>query len=176
VNNEELTEQLNRFRKGEEAAFREIYEELKIPVYTITYRILYDRILSEDVMQEIFLKLSQTPPPTSVKKPRAWIFKMTRNLAIDYKRKIRDNSVLSEELEESGEALEPTIHTRIDLEQAMQRLKENEREIISLRLNAELKFKDIAEILQMPLGTVLWRYQQSIGKLRILLSERVNEE
>lgn len=170
LDNQALTDQLEKFRQGDQEAFRKIYTELKTPVYTIIYRILYDKILSEDVVQEIFLKLSQTPPPPKVKKPRAWIFQMSRNLAIDYKRKTRETTTFIEETQTANVAIEDSVSTRVDVEKALQHLSESEREIVTLRLNAELKFKDIAELTETPLGTVLWKYRQSIKQLRTLLA------
>lgn len=170
LDNQELIDQLERFRKGNQEAFQAIYNELKTPIYTIIYRILYDRILVEDVMQEIFLKISQTPPPSNVKKPRAWIFQMSRNLAIDYKRKIKETAPYIEETQSANVMIEQSVSTRIDVEKALQHLSDSEREIVTLRLNAELKFKDIAELTDTPLGTVLWKYRQSIKQLRTLLA------
>lgn len=175
VENQELNVQLEKFRNGSEEAFREIYEELKTPVYTIIYRILYDRLMAEDVMQEVFLKISQTPPPSKVKKSRAWIFQVSRNLAIDYKRKERETKLLSEETEATSFSLENTVNTRVDVESALKVLPEEEREIVTLRLNAELKFKDIAELLKTPLGTVLWRYRKAISQMQKELTGRENE-
>lgn len=170
MNNDELNVQLKKFREGKDEAFHEIYHELKKPIYTIIYRVLYDKALAEDVMQELFLKLSQTPPTSKVDKPRAWIFKMAHNLAIDHKRKVRNNHLIIEEIEDANITLEHKVSTRIDVEKAIQQLNASEREIITLRLNAELKFKDIAHITNMPLGTVLWKYRQSIEKLRTFLA------
>lgn len=109
MDNRELKLHLEEFRSGNSTAFFEFYEELKTPVYTIIYRILYDKMMSEDVMQEIFLRLYKTPPPTHIKNLRAWIFRMARNLAIDCKRKIRESETLPHDKESSAYALENTV-------------------------------------------------------------------
>lgn len=172
MDNKELIDQLTLFRKGNEEAFNAIYRELKVPVYTIIYRITYDVPLSEDIMQELFFKLSQTSPPSTVKKPRAWIFKMARNLAIDYKRKYRDTTEYIDEAIPDGYSIEGDATIRLDIENALRELEEYERDIVTLRLNAELKFKDIAELVDEPLGTVLWRYRKAIKKVKESLQER----
>ena len=161
---------LNEFENGDIDAFLKIYEELKIPVYTIIYRILYDHMMSEDVMQDIFLRIFKTPPSPHIKKPRAWIFQMARNLAIDCKRKIRESEPLSHKTDSNDYSLETIVSTRMDIELAIKQLSIEDREIVTLHLNGGLKFREIAELTNKPLGTVLWRYQKSINKLRVILS------
>lgn len=176
MNNKELIDQLILFRKGNEEAFNTIYKELRIPVYTIAYRITYDIPLSEDIVQEIFFKLSQTLPPPNVLKPRAWIFKMARNLALDCKRKYRDNIEFHEESTPHTHSVEKDSAIRVDVEKAINQLDSHEREIVTLRLNAEMKFKDIAELIDQPLGTVLWRYRKAIKKVKESLEGRSGYE
>lgn len=53
----------------------------------------------------------------------------------------------------------------------MQALSPEELELVHLKLMAELKFKEIAELLDMPQGTVSWKYQQAMKKLREALQD-----
>lgn len=161
---------LKEFRNGDMDAFFEIYEELKIPIYTIIYRILYDHMRSEDVMQDIFVLLFKTPPSFHIKNPRAWIFQMARNLAIDCKRKIKESEPLSSETATGNFSFENMVNTRLDIEVALKSLPMEDREIVTLHLNGGLKFREIEKLINKPLGTVLWRYQKSINKLRVILS------
>ena len=169
MNKETLKGQINALHSGDETAFTAIYQELKTPVYTIIFRILYDRALTEDVMQDVFLKLFRSPPDFHVKHPRAWIFQMARNLAIDTKRK-RTLSAMPEEMEDPALSVADLVSTRIDIEEAIQKLSDDAIEIVTLHLSADLKFKEIAEILKMPIGTVIWKYQKAISGLRSQLS------
>lgn len=170
VNNHDLRLKLEEFQNGNKDAFFIIYEELKTPIYTIIYRILYDPKMSEDVMQDIFLRIFETPPLPHIEKHRAWIFQMARNLALDCKRKVRENKELSDEMETSESLLENVVATRVDIESALRHLSLEDREIVTLRLNAALKFREIAEVVNKPLGTTLWRYQKAIGTLRLFLT------
>lgn len=150
-------------------AFEEIYSELKVPIYTIIFRILYDDPLAEDVMQEVFIKLFRSPPGSNIKNPRAWIFQMARNLAIDNKRKSVKH-LSSDGMESTELPIEDAIGMKVDIETAMGLLPLDEREIVALHINAGLKFREIADITQRPLGTVLWKYQKALDKLRLYLS------
>ncbi len=170
MDNEQLKLQLKNFQQGDMNAFKEIYEELKVPVYTIIYRILYDHMMAEDVMQEVFLRLYKKLPTLQMKNPRAFIFQMARNLAIDYKRQIKESNPLTNEITVNKNSIDFVISTKLDVELAIKKLTLIEREIITLRLNNGLKFREISKVVNKPIGTVLWKYQQSIKKLRILLS------
>lgn len=170
MNNHDLKLLLKEFENGNIDSFTRIYEELKVPVYTIIYRILYDHMMSEDVMQDIFVRLYKAPPPLHIENPRAWIFQMARNLAIDYKRKTKYCEPLSHEVESKDFEVEGIVNTRMDIESALKKLLSEDREIVTLHLNGDMKFREIAQLTNKPLGTVLWRYQRSIKKLREFLS------
>lgn len=52
----------------------------------------------------------------------------------------------------------------------MKTLPLQECQIVSLHINGELKFREIADMMGIPLGTVLWKYQKALGRLRSILS------
>src|SRR5690625_3196321 len=118
----------------------EIYEALKTPVYTIIYRILYDHMLAEDVMQDVFLRLYKNASSLHIKNPRAWIFQMARNLAIDYMRKRKYHSPLSTATKQDHNTLEHSVSTKLDIESALQQLPRTDREMVNLHLNSDLLF------------------------------------
>lgn len=167
MNDSELRQQMIMLQKGDKAAFEKIYRELSTPVYTVIFRIIGDVHLSEDILQDVFLKLYRTPISPDVRKPRAYLFKTAHNMAVDcLKKQPRD-----EELDTINEwAASFDADSRIDIERALNRLDSAGRKIVVMHINGGLKFREIGEILDMPLGTVLWRYRRSIGQLRQLLS------
>ena len=83
----DLKEYFSRVQNGDKDAFARIYNELKQPVFTIACRIVQSKEIAEDVTQDVFVKLFISPPDSSIRNPRAWIFQMARNLAIDALRK-----------------------------------------------------------------------------------------
>ncbi|MCL2672297.1 MAG: sigma-70 family RNA polymerase sigma factor [Clostridiales bacterium] len=167
MHNEELTRQLNAIRNGDMAAFETLYNDSRTPVYTIILRITWDRAMSEDILQEFFTKLFISPPKPSVQNPRAYLFQMARNLAIDSVRK----QVPQVPLEESS-AYQPLDDSplRMDIESALKRLPAQDCQIVTLHVIGELKFRELSEIMQIPIGTVLWKYGRAIGKLQKYLS------
>ena len=83
MTNAQLLRQLELLRTGDTDAFEQIYIHLSQPLFTVIVRIMGNRTAAEDILQEVFVKLYQSPPPPSVKNPRAYLFQMARNLAID---------------------------------------------------------------------------------------------
>ena len=163
----ELFAKLDAVRKGDMTAFEEIYNDLKVPVMTVAMRITGDRHTAEDILQEVFVKLYKAPPTPRIKKPRAYIFRMARNLAIDG---IREQQPLSlEDYEDTLQSSDPDPVGRLDIEEAMRALPSEQRQVVSLHLNGGLKFREIADVTDTPLGTVLWRYQKAIKRLQSLL-------
>jgi len=166
VKNADIAIKISDMRKGTDSkSFEELYKDLKTPVYTIIFRITWNKALSEDILQEVFLKLYLSPPAAEVKNPRAYIFRIARNLAIDSVRK--QGSHIS--LDEIGDAVHQPlddIPLKMDIENALKALPEQERQLVTLHINADLKFREISEILDMPLGTALWKYRKAISKLQ----------
>ena len=169
MNDDRLKEALSLLRRGDAAAFEEIYAELSAPLFTVILRITRDRELSEDLLQEVFLKLYRSPPGPDIKKPRAYLFQSARNLALDELRRRTDTLDL-DQLPDLPQPGPPDPGQRLDLERALAALAPRERDLVCLHLNGALTFREIARITGTPLGTVLWRYRRTIEKLRILLN------
>lgn len=167
MNEKELRENFQKVRNGDKEAFAEIFEDLKKPVFTICTRILSDNTAAEDVTQEVFVKLFISPPDPSVKNLRAWIFKVARNLSIDALRKKKSLSI--EETELAIDDQFEKVLSRLDVEIAMKKLTLDQRQIITLHLNAELKFKEIAEIMNLSQSAVFRRYKKALKTLRSFL-------
>ena len=168
MNNAELACRFNSIRGGDKTAFEEIYNDMKTPVYTIICRITRDESLSEDILQEVFVKLFVSPLPPSVKNPRAYVFQMARNLAINGTKQARHVSL--DEISDTVCQPLDDISQRLDIDDALKALPAQECEIVTLHIIGELKFREIAEIVGIPLGTALWKYRQAIGKLQKSIS------
>ncbi len=157
-----------RIQRGDKDAFTQLYHDLKQPVFTIIYRIVQNQTTAEDLTQDLFIKLFVSPTETTVKNPRAWIFTMAHNLAIDALRKAQPANIDDMTLA-SPERLEPII-IKTDLEHAIATLSCTEREILSLRINAELGFQDIARITGQSLSAVYRSYRKTLKTLQTLLN------
>ena len=93
---------------------------------------------------------------------------MARNLAIDALRKKPCDNI--DELALKAKDSIAPVDTRLDIEKAISLLSRDEREIISLRLSAELSFADISRIIGLSLPAVYRRYRKAINALKTSLS------
>ena len=163
----DLQKILTDIRNGDKTAFDTLYESYKTPLFTIIYRITRNLEVSEDILQEVFIKIYTYHLEPS-KNPRAYLFKMAHNQAIDYMRKQKLDINLYE-AENQMPHSQPDYSIKIDIENALATLPDRDCQIVTLHINGDLKFREIAEILDLPLGTVLWAYQKAIKQLRSLL-------
>ena len=167
MDNQELRRMCSALRDGDREAFQALYEDLSAPVYTVLVRLTGDRASAEDLLQETFLKLYRSPPGPEVERPRAWVFAVARNLALDYLR-ARRSAVSLEDAEPP--APQDGADLRLDVEAALARLSPEDRILVTLRLNGGLKFREAARLLGLPLGTALRRYHAAIGRVRDYLN------
>ena len=168
---------LLRVAEGDKAAFQQLYQNTDKTIYGFILSILRNPQDSEEVMQELYLKVwTSAGSYQSQGKPLAWMFTIARNLC--YMR-FRDQkheadiglSDLSEM--ETGEFC-PQIEDAADkmvLHAALKILNEEERQIVLLRTSAGLKHREIAADLEMPLATVLSKYNRAMKKLKKHLRE-----
>ena len=155
-----LKELFARMQNGDSEAFACVYRELKQPVYTICYRITQSRETAEDITHDVFVKLFRSPPDTSVKNIRAWIFQMARNLSIDT---LRKNARMAEQDGQcSADDAYDYMHLRMDLEAALRKLPRDEREILTLHLNADLHFREISDIMGLSLPATYRKYRKAL--------------
>lgn len=160
----DLKTYISKVRAGDKEAFSFIYSELKKPVFTVSLRIVGDKPLAEDITQEVFVKLFLSPPPSSVRNPRAWIFRIARNLSIDALRKTKSLSIDDAQPQIADDSHK--IAQKIDLDRAFNNLSVEERQIVSLHLNAALKFSEISAMMNMSSAAVYRRYKKALKTLR----------
>lgn len=182
-------EVVERARLGREDAYRELLRRYQRPVFSLIYRMVRDRELSEDLAQETFVKvLNALDSYRPEFKFSSWIFKIANNAAIDHLRR-RQLDTLS--LEGSPEATSPDrveatalqladrAETPLDelearelgsaIERAIGRLRPEYRSCIILRHIEGRPYEEIAEILDLPLGTVKTYIHRARNELKDVL-------
>jgi RNA polymerase sigma-70 factor (ECF subfamily) len=167
-------EVVERARAGREDAYRELLRRYQRPVFSLIYRMVRDRELAEDLAQETFVKvLNALDSYRPEYKFSSWIFKIANNAAIDHLRR-RQLDTLSldgapqattpERVEATalqvaggGESPLDELQARelgSAIEQAIGKLRPEYRACIILRHIEDRPYEEIAEILDLPLGTV----------------------
>lgn len=164
-----------RIAENDKAAFEELYLLTQKSVYSFALSILKNHEDAMDVLQETYLKIrgaAHLYKPMG--KPLAWIFTITRNLAMSKLRTWNKTMAIpEEELEGDITFSYVTDHDdKLVLKAALTILELEEREIILLHAVSGFKHREIADNLGLSLGTVLSKYQRALGKLRKYLKEQ----
>jgi len=166
-------EDLERYIAGiadrDESAFAKLYQAASNSVYGFALSIMKNTHDAEDVMQDCFLSVYHGAADYRPDgKPMAWILTIARNLCLMKLRKAKRNADIPEEDWEpyltSKEGL--AAEDRIVLESCIGLLAEEEKEILLLHVLGGMKHREIAELMRMPLATVLSKYHRTLKKLR----------
>ncbi len=164
-----FSESISQICRNDKEGLRRIYEDYNPLIYSAVWEILRSREDAEDVTSDFFIRLwdaADTYRPGHGH--RAWMLTIARNMAIDYLRKRRREEPV-EVLPEDGGKQTPVDERAVNalsLQQALESLKEDERQIINLKIMGGLTFREIAAMLGRPQGTVAWCYRTAIRKLR----------
>jgi RNA polymerase sigma factor (sigma-70 family) len=128
--------------------------------------ILRDFELAEDVLQEVYFKLYRHSKYNQVTNVRAWLIRVTRNTALDlYRKKKRELTGFDDQYFERLEYISEDPVDKIVLSKYLALLDSGERQIVIMKDISGLK-QEIAKIMEMPLGTVLWKYRIALKKLK----------
>lgn len=170
-----IDEALEGVARGDRGAFHTLYEMAAPAVFGFALSLLRRREDAEDAMQETFVKIMRAAPQYApAGKPMAWILTIARNACMSHLREQTRYEPLEEvggELPDGFDAIKDR-ENRLALETAMGILTEQEREIVMLHALAGMKHREIGELLEMPLPTVLSKYHRSMAKLRRQLEDR----
>ena len=163
---------MKKIKAGDKMALHEIYEKYIGYIYSVVFQVVLNKEDAEDITSEFFIKLWKLADTyRSGSGHRAWMATIARNMAIDLLRKNK-REVLTEDFGDfipdnaSDDDVEGEVLADMSLRAALDTLKPGEREIVNMKIMGELTFQEIADILKQPLGTVTWRYQNAIKKLR----------
>jgi len=164
--------------RGEQDALRRIYQKYKPDLSRIAAALLRDRGDVEDVLHEVFVGLAGQAGRLTVRGSlKAYLAVSVANQARDYNRRRQRHpaAALPDEPLADRRAPRPAGGVEHDelarvLAEAMGRLPDEQREVIVLRLQGGLRFRQIARSQGMSLSTVKGRYRYGLGQLRKLLN------
>ena len=175
-----------RFVNGDDRAFEPLVERYETEMLNFFLRLTGERQRAEDMTQELFLRVFRYRKTYKPKSSfRYFIYRIARNLWIDLyrKRKVRPRTVsihpASKQnpgslLEHRGPGPEhgAVLNEQVErLEAAVARLPGKQREVIALAFDGGLKYAEIAEIMDVPVGTVKSRMHAAVMQLRRIMDE-----
>lgn len=176
-------------RDGREDGARELVRRYERPVFSLVLRLVGDRALAEDLSQETFVRtLSHIDSYRTELKFSSWIFRIAHNAAIDHLRRRHpetlslDGDPNAGSVEEAAEGaiavadpgaspLDQLVQAELgaQIEGAIAQLRPAYRTCVILRYVEELSVEEIAQTLELPIGTVKTRLHRARLELQALL-------
>ena len=163
---------VERCRSGDERAFQELVDRYKDLVFALIARTVQDRSRAEDLAQDVFLRIHRGLPYfRGEARLSTWIYRIVANAvtqdygrtpktaSLDDERSARMTSVKDRQFSD--------FETRDQLEKAIARLPANYRLLVAAHYLRGVQYEELAEALQLPLGTVktqLYRAKQQLRR------------
>ena len=150
-----------------------LYELASSAVYSFALSILKNTHDAEDVLQDLFVVVYNSASSYKKGNPMAWMLTITKNLCLMKLRERTKTAQISPQdwenlfVDEIGISQEE----RIVIESCLEKLSDQERQIVILHAVCDLKHKETAKLLNIPLATVLSKYQRALKKMRRMIGE-----
>jgi RNA polymerase sigma-70 factor, ECF subfamily len=171
---------VKRLKARDPDAIAELYDRYGRIAYTVILRIVRDRAVAEDLVQECFLRVWNRSQAFDAERGALgpWILTVARNQALDYIRSVQGrvwNGMLSADNDHPGvfKDWEGDLLDSVRLDQvrtALAKLSDNQRKVIELAYFEGLSHSEMAERIQQPLGTVKTWIRGALKSLREELS------
>jgi RNA polymerase sigma-70 factor, ECF subfamily len=174
VSERELVE---RCRRGDDGAFQELVERYKDLVFALIARTVQDRSQAEDLAQEVFLRVHKGLPYfRGEARLSTWIYRITANVCAQPLASTPRTIALDEDSKAGAGAGAPDrqfadIELRERLEKAIAKLPSNYRLLIAAHYLSGIQYDDLAEALNLPIGTVKTQLYRAKQQLRRLLEK-----
>jgi RNA polymerase sigma-70 factor (ECF subfamily) len=167
---------LRKAQRGDERAFTLIVRTYETPVYNYVLRLVSDRVLAEDLTQEVFLRVYQGLPKFSLRsKFTTWLFQVTKNRVLDELRAVERRPRLVVALEDVP-PLE-VVDAPMERVEAVDAVWRSVRELnvdlkmaLLLRDVVGLSYTEIADSLEITLATVKWRIYKAREEVQLALA------
>ncbi|MCS7078099.1 MAG: sigma-70 family RNA polymerase sigma factor [Bacteroidia bacterium] len=175
------------YQEGNQQAFAVLLQRHQKHVFNVIMMIVKDKFIAEDIFQDTFMKvvtLIQNEQYQDEGKFSHWLIRIAYNLSVDYFRKIKKRVTVTDSQNEPLIQENKFIDTQeADTEmlkhedehiiaQLLKRLPDEQREVVVLRHYADMSFKEIADMTQSSINTVLSRMRYALINLRKMLSQQ----
>jgi RNA polymerase sigma-70 factor (ECF subfamily) len=174
-------EMVARCLDGNEDACAALVDAYKDLVFGVISQVISDRAAVEDLAQEVFLKVHKGLPTfRGDAKLSTWIYRIVRNVCADASKRLRQTNASLDERDEEGrlrrepavaDAAFEAMERRDRLEKAIACLSVEQRFLISAHYFAGQQYQELADIMDMPIGTVKTLLHRAKNRLRELMSE-----
>lgn len=163
---------LLEIQKGNQASLKDLYDSTRFAVFAFILPYLYDQQLAEDVMQDTYLKvLDRIASYRSNDNGMNWLLTIAKHTAFDLIKHRKHESQVDREVLEATMPSDRDVYDLASpiIQSAKKVLDKDEQTILFLYALGEYKHREIAVMLNIPIGTVLWKYQNAIKKMKEVL-------
>ena len=177
---------VDSYRNGNVASFELLVERHQNKVFSYILSLVRDRQLADDIFQDTFLKIIRTIKAGAYKEEGKFIqfaMRIAHNLVIDHFRKsqrlpMTDSVNKDYDLIDNAKITDLSVEDRMvteqvydDIRKMIDFLPEEQREVLNMRMYADMSFKDIAEATNVSINTALGRMRYAIINLRKMAKE-----
>lgn len=174
------------YLEGNQQAFEILLNRHRERIYTSIYLFTKDRDLSEDIFQDVFIKIVKTLRDGKYNhegKFLQWALRISYNMCVDNFRKMKRRTKVNStetfdifDVLESGEDSMETTMIKSQMHKQVRKLVDDlpqeQREVVILRHYADMSFKEIAQVTQVSINTALGRMRYALINMRKLAEER----
>ncbi|MCU6603354.1 sigma-70 family RNA polymerase sigma factor [Peribacillus frigoritolerans] len=158
---------VKKAQKGDDKAFIKLFQQYEEDIYRMAYVYVKNESDALDVVQEVayrsFKKIETLKNPEYFK---TWLIKIAITCSIDLVRKNKNVVQLKPEYDECISFEDGDIPLSITLQELLDQLNEDEKSIVILKFYEGYSFKEIADLLNMPIGSAKSVLYRALGKLR----------
>ena len=158
---------VNKAQKGDDKAFLKLFQKYEEDIFRMAYVYVKNESDALDVVQEVayhsFKKINTLKNPEYFK---TWLIKIAINCSLDLVRKNKKVVQLNPEYEEFIGSEDEDVPLSVTLQELLDQLNEDEKSVVILRFYEGYSFKEIADLLNIPLGTAKSVLYRALNKLR----------
>lgn len=172
----DLQELLVRVARGDQDAFAKVYDAVSGPVLGLVRSVLRDPAQSEEVAQEVLVEVWRTAPRFQASRGSAmnWVLTLAHHRAVDRVRSAeasaaREHKAALLDRTPAFDEVSEQVETRLEREQVrrcLRTLSELQRQSVTLAYYQGLTYREVAELLTVPLGTIKTRLRDGLIRLR----------
>ena len=170
---------VERLRRGDSAAFRQLVLKYQRPLYNAAYRVLGREEDARDITQVVFLRIAERLEGYDARyKFFSWVYRIALNESLNLLRRAGREQPLGDDADErEGEGADPesklaSAQVSREVQRALMQMKFTDRAVLTLRHFSECSYEEIASILELKVETVKSRLFEARGRLRLLLKDR----
>ena len=159
---EKLTDDIGeKLRKGDKAAFEQLYDRYADALYGVVIRMIKDEDVAKDVIQESFIKIWKNASKYDPQKAKifTWMYQVTRNTALDKLRQLKNRSQKEVHIKDSkvyNLGISGVNPETVDLPEILNQIDEKYREVVGALFYGGMTQKEASDHLGLPLGCLLY--------------------